>query len=64
MSLKSKTTRSQIADLPEVEVELTDDELRIVSGALKASGFTCYTQFKVSRLNATNIITNGDWDTD
>ena len=46
MSQKSKITRTQIADLPEIEVELSDTELRIVSGALKAA-FSCYSRVAV-----------------
>jgi len=40
-NLKQKSTRSQITDLPEVAVEVSERELRIVSGGLAASVMAC-----------------------
>ena len=73
MSQKSKATRTQIADLPEIAVELSEQELRIVSGSLRAA-FSCYSRVsptlalssKTSSLSGTptQFNTNGDWDSD
>lgn len=65
MTLKSKITRTQIADLPEKAVELSESELRIVAGGLRAS-FACNT-LVVSRSllgEPTDWNTNGDHDSD
>ena len=54
----TKTNRTQIYDLPEQAVELTDLDMRIVSGGL-ASALGCY-----SAKTKTNTSNNGDYDTD
>jgi hypothetical protein len=36
-----KVTRTQITDLPEIAAELSERELRIVSGGLTASAMAC-----------------------
>jgi hypothetical protein len=68
MSKNSKITRTQIADLPEINVELSDNELRIVSGGLKAA-FMCFSRVAVTSTTArrgvpTDYNTNGDHDAD
>jgi hypothetical protein len=40
-NLKQKCTRTQITDLPEVAVEMSERELRIVSGGLAVSAMAC-----------------------
>ena len=37
----SQKTRTEIKDLPEIVIELTEEELRIVSGGLAASTLAC-----------------------
>jgi hypothetical protein len=69
-----KDTRTQIADLPETSVELTEREMRIVSGGLAArvSGcgvaalsMTALMVGGVIRKDPTNYVTGrGDHDTD
>ena len=41
MLLKQKGTRTQITNLADVAVELSDREMRIVSGGILASIFAC-----------------------
>ena len=66
ISGKQKDTRTQIADLPETAVELSEREMRIVSGGLASKSLACYTaSAKVGGLaDKTQYNTNGDWDTD
>ncbi len=74
MSQKLKTARTQIADLPEVAVEMSDQDMQsvsgglsLVSGGLKSKTVGCNSRVMLassSGLNGTNVITNGDWDTD
>ena len=64
---KQKAMRTQITDLPEIALELSEREMRIVSGGLTANGLAC-SPFIVptggSLHQRTNRITNGDWDSD
>jgi hypothetical protein len=53
-----KTNRTHINDLPEQAVELSDLDMRIVSGGM-LSLQACYSA-KVK----TNVATGSDWDTD
>jgi hypothetical protein len=62
--------RTRINDLPETSVELSDAEMRIVSGAL-TSTLACYSNMSVGSSHAamsflgglTNVHTGNDWDT-
>ena len=68
MSPNQKGTRTQITDLPEMNVELSDKEMRVVSGGLK-SRFSCYSRVAVTTamvagLERTNVATGNDWDYD
>jgi hypothetical protein len=73
MFQKSKITRTQIADLPELtESEMRDvsggliSDMRIVSGGLRP-GVTCISRVAVKsslKGTKTEYVTNGDWDTD
>jgi hypothetical protein len=65
MTPKSKMTRTQIADLPENAVELSENELRIVAGGLRAI-FACNTVVVSRSLlgEPTDWNTNGDHDPD
>jgi hypothetical protein len=56
--MTTKTNRTQINDLPEQAVELSDLDMRIVSGGL-ASAAGCYSAQK-----KTNTSKDGDHDTD
>jgi len=51
----SQKMRTEIKDLPEIAIELTEEELRIVSGGLAASTLACSSMNAVSR-------TGGDGD--
>ena len=51
-------TRTQITDLPEKADELSDEDLRIVSGGLMARGTNKITG------SALMCVRGGDWDTD
>jgi len=69
MTQKSKATRTEIRDLPEIAVELTEEEMRITAGGALASGTSSTTSFR--SLGKTQYITyslacvaGGDWDTD
>jgi len=53
-----KINRTQINDLPESSVELSEPDLRIVSGGLNST-VGCY-----SLAGITNKHTGNDWDTD
>ena len=65
MSQKNKETRTQIADLPEIAVELSQKELRIVSGGLRPI-FACNSRLAApgNVTMATDWNTNGDHDPD
>src|SRR5436190_21505825 len=70
MTQKSKATRTEIRDLPEIAVELAEEEMRITAGGALASGTSSYTTW-FSSLGKTQYITysracvaGGDWDTD
>ena len=52
----SQKMRTEIKDLPEIAIELTEEELRIVSGGLTKSAFAC------SSMNISK--TGGDSDHD
>jgi hypothetical protein len=56
-----KTTRTEINDIPETSVELSELEMRIVSGGL-ASQLACYSASGLAA--ATNVHTGQDWDSD
>jgi hypothetical protein len=58
MTTKSKATRTQITDLPEIAVELTEQEMRIVSGGARS------TQQKTNKTTACSPTGGLDWDTD
>jgi hypothetical protein len=64
---KEKATRTRMTDLPQIAVELSDREMRIVSGGLKAGAMACF-QFVAppsgSLRGTTQYNTGGDWDTD
>ena len=78
MSHKSKITRTLIADLPEINVELTESNLRsvfggqanmrIVSGGLTNGLYSCnslvVSRSTSAKLAQTNVATGQDWDTD
>jgi hypothetical protein len=51
----SQKMRTEIKDLPQIAIELGDDELRIVSGGLAAASLACSSMNAVSR-------TGGDGD--
>lgn len=63
---KQKDTRTQIVDLPETAVELSEREMRIVSGGLASKLASCYTATATvgGLADKTQYNTNGDWDTD
>jgi hypothetical protein len=77
---KSKITRTLIADLSEIEVELTESnlrsvsggqaDLRIVSGGLTNGANSCNAKVVSAAVSAagrkspTNVATGQDWDTD
>lgn len=70
MRQKQKGTRTQIVDLAEIAVELSESEMRIVSGGISVNMASC-TVVKNSPNSAgfklagrTQYITGGDWDTD
>ena len=65
MTSKSKGTRTLITDLPEIAVELSEKELRIVSGGLRPV-FACYSRAATPALRGepTDYNTNGDHDPD
>lgn len=71
MFQKSKITRTQIADLPEINVELSDKELRIVSGGLTSGTYSGGTTIHGGTLNEAhmtkkrvNTATGQCWDYD
>jgi hypothetical protein len=56
-----KNTRTEINDIPETSVELSELEMRVVSGGL-ASLLACYSASGLA--SPTNVRTGQDWDTD
>jgi hypothetical protein len=64
MSSNQKSTRTQITDLPEIAVQMQEEELRIVSGGLISRNFSCYSPIKSTLAGVTNVATGQDWDTD
>jgi hypothetical protein len=80
MFQKSKITRTLIADLPVMDVELTESHLRsvsggqadmrIVSGGLTSGLYSCNAKVVSASMAAsgrkspTNVATGQDWDTD
>ena len=66
MTRKQQGTRTQITNLPEITVELSESELRIVSGGVRTA-LACYAQNVASTsafTNRTDYITGGDHDSD
>jgi hypothetical protein len=64
---KQKAMRTQITDLSEIAVELSEREMRIVSGGLRTNGMACSPLFAPvggSFLPRTSYITGGDHDSD
>ena len=62
-----KTKRTLISDLPEVAVELSEREMRIVSGGLAAVGLACAAANVASSVRGsirTDYNTGGDHDAD
>ena len=57
-----KVTRTEITDLPELAVELSERELRIVSGGLTASMIACSPMVKMKIGGRTFSGTGGDGD--
>ena len=53
----SQKMRTEIKDLPEIAIELADEELRIVSGGLAATNLACSRMTAISK-------TGGDSDHD
>ena len=64
-----KSTRTQITDMPERSVELSEKDMRIVAGGLR-SQLACFNgihvaQISVALYNATDVYTApGDHDSD
>ena len=61
-----KTKRTLISNLPEIAVELSEREMRIVSGGLSGAGFACQAAHvgKFRGALVTNFNTGGDHDSD
>ena len=62
-------TRTQIANLSETDVELSEREMRVVSGGLTPRIAMCFAGTTlagvgVSLMDKTQYNTQGDWDTD
>ncbi len=57
MSENQKDTRTQITDLPEIDAELSEDDMRIVAGGL-------YERTNKITGSALACVEGGDWDTD
>ena len=67
MTRTQKETRTEISDLPQIAVELSEREMRIVTGGLVARlACNAAAPAKASGLmDKTNVVTGqGDWDTD
>ena len=64
-NLNQKSTRTQITDLPEIAVELSEREMRVVSGGLASTaGCNSVASAGGSLMDTTQKLTNSDWDTD
>jgi hypothetical protein len=65
MTQKQKGARTQITDLPEITVELSENELRIVSGGLRPI-HSCYANNASASMisGESNVATGQDWDSD
>ena len=64
---KQKAMRTGITDLSEIAVELSEREMRIVSGGLSTNGLACSAfipQVVGSMRPRTNVATGQDWDSD
>jgi hypothetical protein len=68
MLQKQKCTRTQITDLAEIAVELSDREMRIVSGGISVNMRSCAVNISSSGgtlfAGCTNVATGQDWDCD
>lgn len=69
MVQKQKGTRTQIKDLAKIAVELSEREMRIVSGGISVNMIACAVNSPSSAMlfgrgNRTNIVTGNDWDSD
>lgn len=70
MTQKQKGKRTQIADLAEIAVELSEREMRIVSGGISANMLACAVNIPpgsamlFGRGGCTNVATGNDWDCD
>lgn len=65
MPSKKRGSRIRITDLTEVAIGLSEHELRIVTGGLRAApGCGGRMSARVVRKEPTQYITNGDWDSD
>ena len=69
MLQKQKGTRTQIKDLAEIAVELSEREMRIVSGGISVNMLACAVNSPPSSAmlfgrGGTNIGTGNDWDSD
>ena len=67
MTRTQKETRTEISDLPQIAVELSEREMRIVTGGLVAR-LACNAALSATAsglMDKTNVVTGqGDWDTD
>ena len=66
MTRTQKETRTEISDLPQIAVELSEREMRIVTGGL-AARLACNAASSAvagGLMGKTNIATGQDWDTD
>lgn len=65
-----KGIRTQIANLPEIDAELSEREMRIVSGGMTPRIAMCFAGATSAQavggmlMEKTQYNTNGDWDTD
>lgn len=68
MIQKQKGTRTQIEDLAEIAVELSEREMRIVSGGVSVNMRACAVNSPSSSAmlfgGCTNVATGNDWDCD
>lgn len=56
---------TRIEDLSQVAVELTEREMRVISGGSSAAAFACHSNQRRPIFGGqTQWNTNGDWDTD
>jgi hypothetical protein len=65
-----KTTRTNIENLPEIDAELSEREMRVVSGGLTPRLAMCFAgaisaqSLGGTLMEKTQYNTSGDWDTD